>query len=52
MVVDKLHNSIQTGGGEIMLYTVLHAPFPRFKKLPPALFDILDGYQMVSFEGG
>ena len=46
--VGRSVNSIQTGGGEIMLYTVLHAPFPRFKKLPPALFDILDGYQMVS----
>ena len=39
-----------------MLHTALLAPFPRIQKATSSSvttpeFDILDGYQMVSFEG-
>jgi hypothetical protein len=54
--VGRSVNPIQTGG-EIMLYTALLAPFPRIQKaisssVTTPEFDILDSYQIVSFEGG
>ena len=56
MLADQL-TLFKPGEGEIMLHTALLAPFPRIQKATSSSvttpeFDILDGYQMVSFEGG